>query len=45
MDYKKELSRIRKLLEKENCSDDEKSNEDAFSSKSSGEENCQEEDA
>ena len=40
MDYEKELSRIRKLLEEVNCSDDEKSDEDNFSSDSSGEEDC-----
>ena len=44
MDYEKELSRIRKLLEEVNCSDDKKSDEDSFSSDSSGEEDCLEED-
>ena len=45
MDYEKELSRIRKLLEKVNCSDDEKNDKDGFSSDSSGKEDCLEEDA
>ena len=44
MDYEKELSRIRKLLEKENCSNDNKSDEDSFSADSSGKEDCLEED-
>ena len=38
------MSRIRKLLEEVNSSDDEKSDEDGFSSDNSGEEDCLEED-
>ena len=34
MDYEKELGRIWKLLEEVNCSDDEKSDENGFSSNS-----------
>ena len=40
MNYEKEISKIQKLLEEVNCSYDENSYEDGFSSNSSGEEDC-----
>ena len=42
IDYEKELSRIRKLLEEENCSDNEKNDKNGFSSDTNDEKNCPE---